>query len=206
MTTPRIYVACLASYNNGVLHGAWIDAGQSADEIHAEIQEMLAASPENHTCQWCGAMLIATAGIAHWDKPCTHTEHWPGHAEEFAVHDYENFGPLRIGEYESIERIAAIAAGIAEHGEAFVAWLSNDNSHDPTDIESFDDSYRGEWDSLRAYAEEYADATGLNDAAEKAGSPYIVVDIEALERDLDIEMSAVESDRGTVFIFDPAAS
>ena len=23
---PRIYVACLAAYNNGILHGAWIEA------------------------------------------------------------------------------------------------------------------------------------------------------------------------------------
>jgi antirestriction protein len=27
-TEPRIYVACLAAYNNGNLHGAWIDATQ----------------------------------------------------------------------------------------------------------------------------------------------------------------------------------
>ena len=34
---PSIYVACLASYSNGVLRGAWIDAAQDADAIHAEI-------------------------------------------------------------------------------------------------------------------------------------------------------------------------
>jgi Antirestriction protein (ArdA) len=28
ITEPRIYVACLAAYNNGYLHGAWIDAIQ----------------------------------------------------------------------------------------------------------------------------------------------------------------------------------
>jgi Antirestriction protein (ArdA) len=32
MTAPRIYVACLAAYNNGRLHGEWIDADQPADE------------------------------------------------------------------------------------------------------------------------------------------------------------------------------
>lgn len=42
---PRIYVACLAAYNSGMLHGAWIDANQSAEEIEAEVQEMLKASP-----------------------------------------------------------------------------------------------------------------------------------------------------------------
>ncbi|HRN83870.1 MAG TPA: antirestriction protein ArdA [Hyphomicrobium sp.] len=42
---PRIYVACLAAYNNGHLHGAWIDADQDADEIRDEIAAMLARSP-----------------------------------------------------------------------------------------------------------------------------------------------------------------
>ena len=43
---PRIYVACLASYNSGVLHGRWIDAGQDAEAIHEEIAEMLSESRE----------------------------------------------------------------------------------------------------------------------------------------------------------------
>lgn len=44
-SNPRIYVACLAAYNNGYLHGAWIDADQDADEIRGEISAMLARSP-----------------------------------------------------------------------------------------------------------------------------------------------------------------
>lgn len=43
---PRIYVACLAAYNNGKLHGRWIDANQDADEIFEHIKAMLAESPE----------------------------------------------------------------------------------------------------------------------------------------------------------------
>ena len=42
---PRIYVACLAAYNNGHLHGRWIDA-TTPDEIRAEVRALLAASPE----------------------------------------------------------------------------------------------------------------------------------------------------------------
>ncbi|WP_375204241.1 antirestriction protein ArdA [Hyphococcus sp.] len=41
----RIYVACLAAYNNGILHGRWIDALQDADAILKEIGGMLKASP-----------------------------------------------------------------------------------------------------------------------------------------------------------------
>jgi antirestriction protein len=42
---PRIYVACLAAYNNGYLHGVWIDADQDAGEIRSEIVAMLSRSP-----------------------------------------------------------------------------------------------------------------------------------------------------------------
>lgn len=51
-TTPRIYVACLASYNNGILHGRWIDADQDAGDIHAEIAAMLNVSPEPSAEEW----------------------------------------------------------------------------------------------------------------------------------------------------------
>lgn len=175
MTGPRIYVACLAAYNNGCLHGRWIDASQTAEGIWSDIQAILAASPV------------------------------PG-AEEWAIHDFEGFGELRLSEWESVDRVVAIAAGIAEHGDAFAAWLSYDTSQDPADINRFEEMYRGEWDSLREYAEQWADDVGLYAAAEKAGSAYVTVDIEALERDLDIEMYTAFSEQGTVYVFDPSAS
>lgn len=49
---PKIYVACLAAYNNGRLHGAWIAANQDADCIHEEIKKMLSESPEPHAEEW----------------------------------------------------------------------------------------------------------------------------------------------------------
>lgn len=42
---PRIYIACLAAYNNGRMHGVWLDATRNARELQAEVQAMLAASP-----------------------------------------------------------------------------------------------------------------------------------------------------------------
>ena len=43
--TPRIYVACLAAYNNGILHGEWIDADQGVEHISEQAAAMLKASP-----------------------------------------------------------------------------------------------------------------------------------------------------------------
>jgi antirestriction protein len=49
---PRIYVRCLAAYNNAILHGAWIDAAQDADAIQDDVNAMLAASPEQPAEEW----------------------------------------------------------------------------------------------------------------------------------------------------------
>ena len=48
---PRIYVACLAAYNSGCLHGRWITA-TTPDEIRDEVRAMLAASPEPEAEEW----------------------------------------------------------------------------------------------------------------------------------------------------------
>jgi len=42
----KIYVADLAAYNNGKLHGVWINALDELDEIQEQINKMLADSPE----------------------------------------------------------------------------------------------------------------------------------------------------------------
>ncbi|TRW96277.1 antirestriction protein ArdA [Paracoccus sp. M683] len=50
--TIRIYVACLAAYNNGILHGRWIAASREAYDIYADIRAMLAASPIEDAEEW----------------------------------------------------------------------------------------------------------------------------------------------------------
>lgn len=45
---PRIYVACLAAYNDGYLHGEWINANQDVDALYKETKQMLAKSPIPH--------------------------------------------------------------------------------------------------------------------------------------------------------------
>lgn len=43
--SPRIYVADLAAYNNGLLHGAWIDLAAGFECVEEEIKSMLEGSP-----------------------------------------------------------------------------------------------------------------------------------------------------------------
>jgi antirestriction protein len=125
----------------------------------------------------------------------------PG-AEEWSIHDYDGFGSLQLGEAEPLTHISAIASGITQHGAAFSAWLAYDSSRDAAEPKAFTDAYRGEWKSLSAYAEVYAESTGLYEVVEKAGSPYLRVDVDALQRDLKMDVYAVPSGHDTVYIFD----
>lgn len=42
---PRIYIADLAAYNNGILHGIWLEASQNLNELWSATQAMLKSSP-----------------------------------------------------------------------------------------------------------------------------------------------------------------
>ena len=52
MSAIRIYVACLAAYNNGQLHGRWIEAFQGEAYIIKQTQAMLKASPIEAAEEW----------------------------------------------------------------------------------------------------------------------------------------------------------
>jgi antirestriction protein len=51
-TAPRIYVASLADYNAGRLHGRWIDANRGEEHIRSEIDAMLQESKELVAEDW----------------------------------------------------------------------------------------------------------------------------------------------------------
>lgn len=167
MTTLRIYVACLASYNNGTLYGRHIDAAQDADAIKEEIAELLRGSKYPNVqvdCPMCGG-----AGCFNDDKDapcldCKETGKVPS-AEEYAIHDHEGFEGIKIGENESIEKVATLATLIEEHGEAFVAFYNNGSVDCDDDAkawgEAFQEAYLGTHCSVEDYAESLADDVGL---------------------------------------------
>jgi antirestriction protein len=164
-TTARVYVACLAAYNNGILHGAWIDANQEAEAIHDAIKDMLASSP-----------------IAN--------------AEEWAIHDYEGFCGLRLAEYESIEKVAEMAAMIQEHGEAWAKFAEYEGIEYAT-LERFEEAYAGEWLSEEDFAEQLAEET-----MEIPKHLAFYIDYEKLARDLFInDYFSADSENSKVYVF-----
>lgn len=109
----------------------------------------------------------------------------PG-AEEWAIHDYQGFGPLHLGEYTALPIISAIALGIAEHGPAFAAWADHVDQ-DPERLPQFGDAYRGRWASIEAYVEELLDCLGATAALAAIPDwlqPHVSLDLAGFARDL----------------------
>ncbi len=128
-------------------------------------------------------------------------------AEEWAIHDYEGFGGVRLSEYEALETVSRIARGIVEHGPAFRAWAAA--LDDWESLDQFEDHYLGHWDSVTEYAEDLLDGIGLSQIIEQAVPetlrPYVAVDAENFGRDLVLggDVQEVEDPEGGVFLFSP---
>lgn len=176
--TPRIYVACLASYNAGTLHGEWIDA-TDADTIREAIQAVLKRSP------------------------CPGAEEWAIHDYkgfgQLRLSECLNRN-LKSSPYnlEDIDRVAELGALIDEHGEAFAAY-ANHVGVDYATEEGFEEAYCGEWDSEEAYAENLFDELYLHEVPE-----YVqhYIDYEAFSRDLFInDYYSVDCPEGGVYVF-----
>jgi len=130
----------------------------------------------------------------------------PG-AEEWAIHDYDGFGPLQLREYENLETVSQIARGIVEHGEAFAHWVAIVGTSDDDALARFEDAFLGTYESLEAYAEGLLDDMGYLDGVENAVpegmQPYVQFDIAGFARDLVLsgDITTSEGSEG-VYIFE----
>lgn len=163
---PRIYVACLAAYNNGILHGAWIEATEAWSMWEAT-RDMLAKSPIPN-------------------------------AEEWAIHDYKGFASIRISEYASFDRVAELAAFIAEHG-ALGAELIDHFCGDLDEARgALEDCHLGQYESLAEYVQDITEET--------TGIPHTLrhyIDWQAMARDCELngDLFAIQTAHDSVHVF-----
>lgn len=158
---PKVWIGCLAAYNEGHLHGKWVDAARDVDELWADVFTIVRSSP---------ALF----------------------AEEHFIADHEGFGAIRIGEYEPMERVAALAKLVQEHGEPFGVWLSWSGEDDLDQAsEKFSESYIGHFDDENALEQHIMEEQCLEPILDEALKDvpgwmhtYVEFDIEAYVRDL----------------------
>lgn len=135
---------------------------------------------------------------------CSRRRRPPG-TEEWAIHDYDGFGPLRLDEYTDLATVSRLAQGIAAHGEAFAALAGWLGAADAT-LDRFEQHYRGSWESVPAYVAELFDDLGVQDYLREVPEwlvPYVRIDHEAFARDRELsgDIYAAETNQG-VAIFD----
>jgi hypothetical protein len=209
---PRIYAACLASYNEGYLHGRWIDcAGKDRDELALEIDDMLATSPcpnvMRRKCAHCGH--YQTDARPWSDAPqddCDHcgetfANEFKPSAEEWAIHDDEGFCGTIASEWPDLADVAALAEALDEGNEdkrRGLLWLINERGFTVTDaIYLCDDVRTFTGDALnlaRDYAYDLASETIPNFDERSAAWPFDCIDWHEAGRALET-MGEIEETR-----------
>ena len=133
MTLPRVYIACLASYNNGILHGEWIEL-DGTEELDERIQEILLASPMPDAEEWA----------AHDNEYCGNLTEYPGLETLQSITDAYQECESRHIDWEAFI--------------AFCGYLGEDLNQGQ--ITRFEEAFAGQNRSLEDWCENLLEETG----------------------------------------------
>ena len=215
---PSIYVACLASYNHGRLHGVSIDLDNvtDADDIRDQIAAMLRESPHPNVevdCPDC-EVIRRGYGVAEGHSftgrdirvpaircaTCGGKGKVPS-AEEWAIHDYDDL-PSTFGEHPDLDELAAYVEAVDEHGEAFAAYWDHESRVDVADaVEGFEDAYAGEYRNTEEWAEAFLEDTGAFQGASELVCRYFDFETYARDARLGGDMYFLDNGKGGVYAF-----
>ena len=153
---PLVYIACLSAYNNGFLHGKWVDASEGIDHVRECIKEILSNSPVADEC------------------------------EEWAIHDYQGFGNYQVSEYHELEELCEIAEFLKERKEWPVKVVSSliDDYGIERARDIMEDDFMGRFDSDLDLAYHLVDELGILSGIPENVARYF--DYQAFSRDLEM--------------------
>lgn len=178
--------------SRGQRDGTGSETDESPEVVRAVVPQIYVASLSDYNAgRLHGAWLEAAKEPAELEEAITAmlaTSKEPG-AEEWAIHDYEGFGSLHLGESESVERVSQLAMGIVDYGPAFAYWASIVGD-DAEELGRFEEAYQGKWPSLRAYAQDILEDHGIEELLDRhvpeGLRPYVRVDAAAFGQDLEL--------------------
>lgn len=133
---PKVWIGCLAAYNNGRLHGEWVTVPEDADELFAEIKRVLAASPEPGAEEW---FFADNEDFHPWN-----------------IGEWPDVRKLVLAAKLIRERGEAVAIWLNNDDSP----LNECDDYDDLE-ERFNEAYAGEWDSEAAYARDFVENCGL---------------------------------------------
>lgn len=162
---PAIWLGCLSCYNNGRLNGKWITAEQAQEPEAAETMNGLAklSTIDNYSasrCRKCFGDEFDVMDHQLIPRSCANAKDFYENAEQLA--ELHNANELDI------------IVSLANH-------LGTDTSLDDL-VNYHRDNYRGEYNTLLDFAEQYADEVGDTNAVPEHMRNYI--DYEYYGREL----------------------
>ena len=172
MSIPKVYIACLAAYNAGFLHGQWIDLDGTVD-LDEEISKVLKSSPE------------ADAG------------EWAVHDFEYCVGlcEYTGSNTLKeiIAAYEACDRSNI-------EWEPFIRFCEHlDENPAEKQVVAFQEAYAGKDENLEAWAIDFIQDTGGIEGMHEHLRFYF--NYEAYARDLEINDVFTVEHKQDVLVF-----
>lgn len=180
----RIFVGCLASYNEGIIYGEWLDLSDYYDmeELQIKIGDILKSSP----CQ----------------------------GEEYDIQDYEGFGDLLKGDYyPCLSRVWSIHETLLEvekediDVDLFLKFVGCNGDSDQIANEDnfllskFQDRYRGTYESLEDYASDLIEQCGDLENVPKYLRNYIDYQSYGKDMELNGDIFTIEKGYREVHIF-----
>ena len=169
----QIYIACLASYNNGHLHGAWIDVSSDVDEMREGVAAVLASSPVPGAEEWA----------VHDYDGFPDMGEYPG--------------------LDAIAATAELYELAAEHGieaDDFRAIAANWHGR-RDDIVRALDNFAGIFDRLRDFADELADDTLAARGIKTGDFAQRHFDYESHAHEIEIEYDVVSCPSGVAVFY-----
>lgn len=159
LSGPAVYVACLAAYNSGTLHGDWVDLEEAStvEDIRECIAYIVATSPELG-------------------------------AEEYAVHDSQGLPDCLQSEWPDWQQVEAFMEAHCnlhetERGAHLIACNLNGRV---LDEQEFAESFCGFWERPEDFAQEQAEETADPDV-DWGQWPINCIDWQSAWRDLSCD-------------------
>lgn len=170
-TQPRVWIGCLAAYNQGHLHGEWVDASEGLEGLEQARERVLRTSPGDFAEE---TFLADREGFGS------------------LIGEYEQLDRVaRLGEL--IEEHGEAFIGYAEH-------VDPNGSPDEL-AEGFEDAYRGTFDTFEEHAEELISEVGFAGVEQIPDALMPYLDMEMIARDLEQDFFEVRVPEGVAIFW-----
>ena len=170
---PRVWIGCLACYNEGRLRGDWFSAAEAADITPRQIHGARATSHEE---LWV---------FDHDNIPVD---------GEFAPMDATGWAEA-YDELDSPEQWSALCAWVSSG-----SYVAQGDTDLPC-VGDFEERYAGEWESFRDYAFQLAEDLALFDGLDDDHVAVRYFGWDSWISDMESDYTVVRTGHGSVFIF-----